>query len=111
MLKYVPLYVDDRAAVLNVEEGSEGEGNFQQFKMEYPWQQEHPYRMLIQIGELPVSVLHCHIRIRIQLEYPADIALLITVSVEIVNRKLHVFGQGKTYVIPRHVLHGIKTHI
>jgi len=50
VIKATPLYVDDRAAVLNVEEGSEGEGNFQQFKMEYPWQPEHPYRMLIQMG-------------------------------------------------------------
>ncbi len=50
VIKAKPLYVDDRAAVLNVEEGSEGEGNFQQFKMEYPWQPEHPYRMLIQMG-------------------------------------------------------------
>ena len=50
VIKAKPLYVDDRATVLNVEEGSEGEGNFQQFKMEYPWQPEHPYRMLIQMG-------------------------------------------------------------
>lgn len=51
VIKAKPLYVDEKAQVFDKEEGSEGEGYFQQFKMEYPWQAQHPYRTLIQVGK------------------------------------------------------------
>ena len=51
VIKAKPLYMDEKGKVLDREEGSEGEGDFQQFKMEYPWQAQHHYRMLVQMGK------------------------------------------------------------
>ena len=51
IIKAKPLYVAEKAKILDREEGSAGEGDFQQFLMEYPWQVQNPYRMLIQMGK------------------------------------------------------------
>ena len=50
-IKATPLYADEKARIKSELGESSGEGNFQQFLIDYPWQESHPYRMLTQVGK------------------------------------------------------------
>ena len=43
--------MDERAKLRSEESETSGEGDFAQFKMEYPWEEHHSYRMLMQMGK------------------------------------------------------------
>ena len=51
VLKATPLYADDQARLKSESEENSGEGDFQQFTIDYPWEAKHPYRVLLQLGK------------------------------------------------------------
>ena len=51
VLKATPLYSDDKARIKSESAETSGEGDFQQFTIDYPWEARHPYRVLLQLGK------------------------------------------------------------
>ena len=50
VIKAKPLYADEKAVIRSETSESNSEGDFQQLKIEYPFDERHPYRTLMQLG-------------------------------------------------------------
>ena len=50
VIKATPLYKDEKAVLKSHTKDSNGEGDFQQLLIEYPFDERHPYRTLLQLG-------------------------------------------------------------
>ncbi len=51
VIKATPLYTDAKAEIQTHTSETNNEGNFQQLKIEYPIDERHPYRTLMQLGK------------------------------------------------------------
>ena len=51
LIKATPLYVAENGRLKALDDGDSGEGDFQQFMIEYPWKEKHPYRMQVEMGK------------------------------------------------------------
>ncbi len=50
-IQATPIYTDEKAEIQSHTPQTNGEGSFQQFTVEYPWEARHPYRMTLQTGK------------------------------------------------------------
>jgi len=50
VIKATPLYADEKAVIESETSENSGEGDFQQLMIEYPFDERHPYRTLMQLG-------------------------------------------------------------
>ena len=51
VFRATPLYADGDARIKSESAENSGEGDFQQFIIDYPWEARHPYRVLVQLGK------------------------------------------------------------